>query len=105
MDVLIAVLGILLWPIWLLLVKKPLGLLRNSFQVLAGTKTWMGYADAQQGLPVLRAAVLGNNGLSKKENQALPSESLQMLDYWYARDYSVRQDLARLRYCWRKLGE
>ncbi len=105
MDVLMAVLGILLWPIWLLLVKKPIGLLRNSFQVLTGTKTWMGYADAQEGLPALRPAVLGNNGLSKKENQALPSESLQMLDYWYARDYSVRQDLARLRYCWRKLGE
>jgi hypothetical protein len=105
MDVLMAILGILLWPIWLLLVKKPLGLLRNSFQVLTGTKTWMGYADAQEGLPALRPAVLGNNGLSKKENQALPSESLQMLDYWYARDYSVRQDLTRLRHCWRKLGE
>jgi hypothetical protein len=105
MDVLMAILGILLWPIWILLVKKPLGLLRNSFQVLTGTKTWMGYADAQEGLPALRPAVLGNNGLSKKENQALPAESLQMLDYWYAREYSVRQDLARLRYCWRKLGE
>lgn len=104
-DVLIALLAILLWPIWLFVVKKPLGLLRNSLQVLAGGKTWMGYAHTQEGLPILRTAVLGNNGLSRKENQALPAESLQMLDYWYARDYSVQQDLARLRYCWRKLGE
>lgn len=104
-DVLIALLAILLWPIWLFVVKKPLGLLRNSLQVLTGAKTWMGYAHTQEGLPTLRTAVLGNNGLSRKENQALPAESLQMLDYWYARDYSVQQDLARIRYCWRKLGE
>ncbi len=103
-DVVVAILSIVLWPVLAWMVKQPLGFIKNSFQVLAGQKTWMGYASDASELPQLRPGVLGNNGLSKEENSLLPTESLQMMDYWYARDYSLPDELRKLVYCWKKLG-
>ena len=103
-DVLIAVAGILLWPVWLFIVKKPVSFFRNCVQVLLAQKSWIGYATDEPGLPPIRKGVLGSNGLANTPNKQLPAESLQMLDYWYARDYSVQTDLRKLFYSWRKLG-
>src|SRR5690606_9581739 len=46
-DVIIAIVGIVLWPVWLFLIKKPVAFLRNAFQVLLAQKSWMGYAQEE----------------------------------------------------------
>lgn len=103
-DVVIAVIGILLWPVWLFVVRKPFRFLGNCFQVLLAQKSWMGYASAQTHLPAIRPGVLGSNGLSLSVNKDLPRESLELLDFWYARDYSMQAELRKILYSWRNLG-
>lgn len=103
-DILIAITGIILWPLWLFFIKKPFAFFRNCVQVLLAQKSWMGYSTDEPHLPATRKGVLGSNGLPSTENNQLPAESLQMLDYWYARDYSVQAELRKIGYSWRKLG-
>lgn len=104
-DLLVALPGILFWPVLLFIVPRPVRFLQNCFSVLVGKKTWLGYAQPQPHLPVLRPAVLASNGLSHTQNQHLPTESLEMLDYWYARDYDPAVEWKKLWRWLRKLGE
>ena len=46
-DVVVALGFILVWPLFIAFVKNPLGLFVNSFRVLAGSNTWVGYAEGQ----------------------------------------------------------
>jgi len=81
-DLAVSVLAILSFPIHLVAVKKPIQFFRNCFRILIATRTWIGYAAPEKGLP----------------------ESLQMLDYWYARDYDPWQDLRMIGRSYRQLG-
>ena len=45
----------------------------------------------EKNLPPLRKAVMACNGIPLTIKQELPSQSLQMMDYWYARDYEPSQ--------------
>jgi O-antigen biosynthesis protein len=104
-DVSTSFLALLTFPLQLLLVKKPLSFLRNCVQVLVAQKTWIGYAMTEKKLPVLHTPVIACNGVPASANQLLPEESLQMVDYWYARDYEPAADLKLLWKVYRKLGE
>ncbi len=92
-DVSISLIGLLSFPIQLLLVKKPFRFLGNCFAVLFASKTWIGYAVTEKKLPSLRKPVFACNGIRFDAPQQLPVESLQMMDYWYARDYEPVNDL------------
>jgi GT2 family glycosyltransferase len=94
---------ILFFPVHLFFVRNPAGLLRNIVQVIAGRKTWVGYCIPYNNLPYLPAAVLGCNGLPV-ENPQPNSESLSILDYWYAKDYEWRSDSRVLLKGYRYLG-
>lgn len=76
----------------------------NCFVVLFAKKTWVGYAVAEKDLPKIRRSVLGSNGIPIVAEQKLPLESLQMLDYWYARDYEASYDLAIILKMYKSLG-
>jgi O-antigen biosynthesis protein len=104
-DISIAVIGLLTFPLQFFLVKKPFSFFANCFSVIAGTKTWIGYASAEKNIPNLRRAVIACNGVPSKIRQSLPKESLQMIDYWYARDYEPLNDLKLIARVYRKLGE
>lgn len=104
-DVSTSFLALLTFPLQLLLVKKPLSFLRNCVQVLVAQKTWIGYAMTEKNLPVLHTPVIACNGVPVSANRLLPEESLQMVDYWYARDYEPAADLKLLWKVYRKLGE
>ncbi len=103
-DISVAILGIISFPIHLFFVKKPFAFFGNCFAVLFGTKTWIGYATVEKNLPALRKPVMACNGIPFSIKQQLPTESLQMMDYWYARDYEPGTDLKILKKMYRQLG-
>ena len=104
-DAAVSLLALLTFPVHLLRVKRPGSFFANCFAVLFGQKTWVGYAAEEKNLPRLRPAVLTCNGIPASVKQSLPEESLHMLDYWYARDYTTPNDLKILWRMYRRLGE
>ncbi len=103
-DIIVAFAGLITFPVQLLLVKKPFAFLGNCLAVIFAQKTWIGYAVEEKNLPVLRKAVIACNGVPVSVKQQLPVESLQMVDYWYAKDYSPITDLKLLKRAYRQLG-
>ncbi|MFC0774241.1 glycosyltransferase family 2 protein [Terrimonas alba] len=103
-DLFISFTAIISFPLHFIWVKKPLRFFTNCFGILFGQKTWVGYAADGKNLPDLRPAVLACNGIPKTIKQELSADSLQMIDYWYARDYEPVQDLKLVWKMYRRLG-
>jgi len=103
-DLVIAVIGLITFPIQLFIVRKPFSFFANCFAVLFGQKTWIGYAIGSNELPPLRKSVLASNGIPCSAKQELPAESLRMVDYWYARDYTTMNDLKLIQKVYTRLG-
>jgi GT2 family glycosyltransferase len=103
-DIIISLLGLVGFPVHVFLVKKPFTFFARCFEVLFAKKTWVGYITRENDLPRLRPGIITCNGLPASMEQQLPRESLQMLDYWYARDYRPGTDLRLIRGAYRKLG-
>jgi GT2 family glycosyltransferase len=95
---------IISFPFHLIFIKQPLSFFDNCFNVLFAKRTWIGYTINGKHLPPLRKAIIGCNGIPVNTAQKLPAESLQMVDYWYARDYEPVQDLRLLWKNYQKLG-
>jgi hypothetical protein len=95
----------LTWPLQLLLVRRPVGLLQNCWRVLTGRLSWVAYAPtetAPQLLPELRPGVLS-------PETAFPSSltdeaTRQRLNLFYAKDYTLSSDLEIIWRGWRQLG-
>jgi hypothetical protein len=104
LDISTAILAFASFPLHLILVKNPGRFFINCSNVLFGKNTWVGYAKGDKTLPRLRPAIMACNGIPLAVKQQLPAESLQMLDYWYARDYEPLQDLRLLGKIYRQLG-
>lgn len=103
-DFVTAITGLILFPLQFMIQKKPLAFLRNCFLVLMFSRTWVGYAMPGKRLPPLRKAVIAVNGISLDARQPLTPESLQMMDYWYARDYDPVNDIKLIWRRYRSLG-
>ena len=103
-DVSIAFFSLLTFPFHLFFVKKPLRFFSNCFEILVARKTWIGYALVEKNLPSLYTGIIACNGVPLSSPQQLPKESLQMMDYWYARDYQPAADLKLLWRLYRRLG-
>jgi hypothetical protein len=104
LDVSVSFIGVIGFPVHLFFVRKPFSFLSNCLSVLIGNKTWIGYNAATGALPKLRHGILTSNGLPAGQKQSLPLQSLQMMDYWYARDYEVGRDIKLIRSGYRELG-
>lgn len=103
-DVSLSFFAIITFPVQLFIVKKPIAFLVNCFSVLVAKKTWIGYAVPEKNLPRLHPAVIACNGMPVSAKQQLPKESLQKMDYWYARDYEPASDLKLIGKMYRQLG-
>ncbi|HEY6063454.1 MAG TPA: glycosyltransferase [Chitinophagaceae bacterium] len=103
-DIFISLLGILAFPVHLFFIKKPFLFFANCIAVLFAQKTWIGYAVTEKNLPLLRKGIIACNGAAVSAKHSLPAESLQMVDYWYARDYEPAKDLKLLWRMYRSLG-
>lgn len=103
-DVFIALLALLTFPLQFFAVKKPLRFFANCFNVILGKRTWVGYCKPTPDLPRLRTGILAGNGIPVSLTQSLPQESVNMIDYWYARDYEPATDLKLIWLGYRNLG-
>jgi len=102
-DVVIALIFLISFPIHFILQKKPLIFFKNVFAVLARQKTWIGYASPAGKLPVIKKGVLTSTALPKQVND-LPMESLYLSDQWYATYYTAAIDIKKItrgyKYLW-----
>jgi GT2 family glycosyltransferase len=103
-DIIISMGSLIVFPVHFFTVKKPLGFLANCIGVLFAKRTWIGYASTGKNLPRIRRGIIACNGMPGSAGQALPAESLDMLDYWYARDYEPSTDLKLISRSYRLLG-
>lgn len=103
-DIAVSLIALASFPVHFILIKKPLHFFANCFAVLFAKKTWVGYLTGGKNLPALRKAVIACNGIPATIKQELPQQSLQMVDYWYARDYDALQDIKIIWKSYRKLG-
>lgn len=103
-DIFMSLLGIALFPVHVFIIKKPFSFFVNCFTVFIAKKTWVGYAVPGKNLPPLRRGIVACNGSIVSVKHSLPAESLQMVDYWYARDYEPSDDLKILWRMYRRLG-
>ncbi len=105
LDVVSSLLFLLFYLLLLFLVKQPLGFLRNIFQVLFGTKSWVGYVPVEWEsihLPEIKSSVLSPADAMKSGVPDL--ETLQKLNFLYARDYSMQKDLNLILTSFRNMG-
>jgi len=103
-DIVISFVCLVTFPVHLLFVKKPIAFLGNCFSILFTHKTWIGYTTKENNLPRLRKAVIACNGIPASVSQQLPAENLQIIDYWYAKDYAPINDLKLIKRSYRNLG-
>jgi hypothetical protein len=105
LDILLSLTLFIFFPVEILLVKNPFGLLRNIFSVIFGFKSWVGYSmkdESDVHLPAIRMGVLTpEDAFTGKE---IPSEIHQRLNMMYARDYKLGNDLNIIIKAFRELG-
>ncbi len=102
-DILVSLFFILSFPVHLVLQKKAGKFFKNVFNVLFRKRTWIGYSTTFSSLPKLKKGILTSTGLPLSLN-ALPEESLQIADEWYASSYSVTEDIKKITRGYKYLG-
>jgi GT2 family glycosyltransferase len=100
LDVVVAVIGLILYPLVFMAIKHPgKGLLR-TIQVLVGQRTWIGFGAYSQGMPKIRKGVLF---VYPPEEQRL--EVVTKYNTLYAKDYRWQHDLGLIMAYWRNIGK
>jgi len=104
-DIITSLTFLTLYPVILFFVKYPMGLLKNIFKVLFGSRSWVGYTLVDNEvirLPEIKRGVLSPADGMKPD--VPDDETLQKLNVLYARDYSVQKDLNLILSSFGKLG-
>ncbi len=92
LDIGISLVFLTLFPMIIWLFKDKLSFLKNSFQVLSGRKTWIGYALFPNQLPKLKKGIFTpSDGLAAAN--PLNQPTIQRIDFLYAKDYDVWRDV------------
>jgi hypothetical protein len=94
------------YPVFIFLVKKPTGLLRNIFTVLFGISLWVGYyrstGGEHPGLPKIRTGVL--TPLDKIKTGLPGNDFIEQANLSYAKDYRILFDLKIIINSFNQLG-
>jgi GT2 family glycosyltransferase len=91
--------ALLLFPALIFLVMDKASLLGNAFRVLFGQKSWVGYSEGvprAENLPPLKPGVFH----SASGTEVTKPETLNHLNFLYARDYTVGEDWRILLRSW-----
>ena len=94
LDLLLSIALLILFPIVCLFVQEKAGFLRNIFQVIGGHKSWVGYIPSAKtlgNLPAIRPGVL--HPLDALASPKVNEPTRQRLNFFYAKDYQVGNDL------------
>lgn len=106
LDVSVAGLLLLTWPLQVFFVRQPLGLIRNCWRVWRGVLSWVGYTsqnNPSEQLPNLRPGCFSPaDGVAEFD---LSQTTIERLNYLYAKDYSVLTDLEIIIKKWNDLGK
>lgn len=103
-DVFIAALLLIGFPVHLVLIKKGGTALLNACKVLLGNKTWIGYTSHRKHLPVIHKSVLSSYGYPVGSPQPVPEETLFKADRLYAKNYEWLTDLKLIITHYKRLG-
>ena len=105
-DIVAALTLLILLPVNLFLVRKPLGLLRNIIMVLFARRSWVGYtrvnASELEKLPHIKRGILTPEDAFNRKR--LNTEITGKLNLIYARDYSFTTDISIIFKGYRELG-
>ncbi|MEA3504520.1 MAG: glycosyl transferase family 2, partial [Bacteroidota bacterium] len=97
---------IITYPINLFIITKPFKLLSNTFSILIGKKTWIGYCTTKgnksEHSPTIRKGIL--NPTDALENKNISEDTIDRLNLLYARNYSLKNDLDIIIKKYRELG-
>ncbi len=105
LDVLLSFLVLLTFPLHLLFIKHRIQFTKNLMQVLLNQKSWVGYAAANHSsLPKLKRGVLDITDHVNKNIQ-LNTSTLERLNFFYAKDYSIDKDIEIIWKSYHKLGK
>lgn len=106
LDVFLSLAFLLMSPVLFLFQKKPGGFFSNTFKVLFGRKSWVGYHELSQSeyhLPKIKKGVLTPvDGMKIKSGDQDVIEKLNLI---YARDYTVWKDVNIILFAFRELGK
>jgi hypothetical protein len=96
---------ITLFPLLMWTQKNPFGFVANLFRVLAGNRSWIGYAPAKDQnthLPKLKKGILNPEVVLPLEQRT--EEIRRRLNLLYAKDYKIENDFNVMRKAFRSLG-
>ena len=105
LDLVLGLFILAFYPLFIFLVKRPLGLARNIFLVLAARKSWVGYTPvpgSTEHVPLIKKGVL--NPLDALKSANISNEDRNRLNILYARDYHPINDIKILFRGFRNLG-
>ena len=84
-----------LYPLFIFVVRKPIGLAKNIALVLFAKKSWVGYTpvsgDNVQHVPLIKKGVL--NPMVSLKSKQISEEDKNRLNIMYARDYHLANDI------------
>lgn len=92
-DLWIALFVLVLSPLYLLFQKNYIQLLKNTFEVFKGKKTWVGYSIQTSKLPKILTGIITPQGFKIGSNYPVVQTVLQKADILYAKDYDWLIDL------------
>jgi GT2 family glycosyltransferase len=87
-DVSSSILLLLGSPLLILFAKNRWRFFPNILYVLLGKNTWIGYATAKNNLPTLKKGIFTNSSHFYTD-----ADTAARLDYFYAKDYTIEQDI------------
>ncbi|MCX6282732.1 MAG: glycosyltransferase [Bacteroidetes bacterium] len=97
---------LILYPLFIFLVRKPISLARNLALVFFARKSWVGYTPVSgshvQHVPMIKKGVL--NPMDALKSKEISEEDKNRLNILYARDYHLANDINILFKGFRNLG-
>ncbi|MHC1707754.1 MAG: glycosyltransferase family 2 protein [Bacteroidales bacterium] len=94
-DILVALSFLIVSPILIFFIKKPLGFIRNIFLVLFLRRTWVGYGKGEKttgiNLPGIKTGILSPRDVLGSLEPDM--ETINRLNLLYSRDYKITTDL------------
>ena len=105
-DVCISFLLLFILPLAAFFTNKPSTYFKNIIWILAGSKTFVSYSTINNTdnslLPKIKNGILSPSDLLKEHHKH--DRMIERVNFMYAKDYSVLNDLNIILKCWRKLG-
>ena len=93
LDIGVALLFLASLPLHLVWTQHNSRFIKQIFQVLLGKKTWVGYATSNARYPQLPFIKAGVLHTASHLSMSLDADTLNRLNYFYAKDYTTSKDL------------